>query len=352
MNRELRSGAEAERRTAPHVPRPYGRRADDRVQLTARQKRILGFVIHGLENKDIGRRLGISEQAVKQQVSVLLRKFSVPSRAALTEAAVTTKLLGSQAAASDVPLEYLFDRAPVLIVVTRGPEHRFILANPAYRAFVGVNDCIGRTVAECLPLAYPDQISELDETYRTGVPYRNPERPYTRTAGGRTPDDGWLSLIREPTRAPDGTVDGIALYAWDVTDHVRLRRQLQQLSAEREILLEQLPFGVIYTDVEARPRLVNAVARRILGTVDPSRSLWAQGEEWHVRYAVDQRPLVATEFPSARATSGRPFDHELIIRRADGVDVLLRVSARALHDEHGSVTGAAIAFFEGERVRS
>ncbi len=51
--------------------------------LTARQSRVLELLRAGRTNKEIAGELGISEQAAKAQVRKLMRKFSVPNRAAL-----------------------------------------------------------------------------------------------------------------------------------------------------------------------------------------------------------------------------------------------------------------------------
>lgn len=49
-------------------------------ELTARQKDILGGVLRGLSNKEIGRELGISHFTVRNHVSRLLQHLAMPSR--------------------------------------------------------------------------------------------------------------------------------------------------------------------------------------------------------------------------------------------------------------------------------
>lgn len=51
--------------------------------LTERQRDILRLLIHGLSNKEIGRRLKLSHFTVRNHVSQLLRQLDVPSRKAV-----------------------------------------------------------------------------------------------------------------------------------------------------------------------------------------------------------------------------------------------------------------------------
>lgn len=51
--------------------------------LTQIQREVLRLVQAGLSNKEIAQHRGVSEQAVKRQVSILLRRFAVDGRWAL-----------------------------------------------------------------------------------------------------------------------------------------------------------------------------------------------------------------------------------------------------------------------------
>jgi len=121
----------SERRRA----RPGRRVADLWLQLTPRQRRVLDLVAASASNKDIATVLGVSEQAAKQQVSKLLSRFGVESRTALAQSALAIRITGQRE--SDLPLEYLFDLAPVAMAMTSGPDHMFRAVNRTFTELFG-----------------------------------------------------------------------------------------------------------------------------------------------------------------------------------------------------------------------
>ena len=193
--------------------------------LTARQKQVLDLVASGQENREIAHRLGISEQVAKDHVSVLLRRFGVPNRAALARAAVELRIFGSTTTAEIGWLNYLFLDAPVGIAVVRGPTHRYAIVNPAYRRAIGGRDVIGKTVAD----AFPDSpqgpfIALLDKVYTTGEAIYEFEYQNRWDRRGLGVEEGWLNQWLQPIRDEKGAVAGVIIYVDDATDQMRARR--------------------------------------------------------------------------------------------------------------------------------
>lgn len=172
--------------------------------MTDRQASILELVANGLENKEIAFRLGISEQAVKEHVSNLLRLLSAPNRAALADAAATRRFVGT----SDLDpawLSVLFLDAPVRIALLEGPEHRFVAVNDAYRTWAGPRELERRAFREAFP--DPDDADlerAMDDAFNTGEPRR------VALGAGR--------VIVQPMRIADGSVGGVAIFAIDTTE--------------------------------------------------------------------------------------------------------------------------------------
>lgn len=58
------------------------------VRLTDRERQILGFLMEGLANKEMGARLNVSESAVKAALQVLFTKTGVRTRSQLVRVAL------------------------------------------------------------------------------------------------------------------------------------------------------------------------------------------------------------------------------------------------------------------------
>ncbi len=127
-------------------------------------------------------------------------------------------------------LDY-FNQAPGFTAVLVGPEHRFGMANEAYRELVGRKDLIGRTVQEALPeIADQGFIAILDGVYRTAEPYfGRREEVLLVPEGGEEPRRRFLNFIFQPILDEGDVVRGIMVQGNDVTEEV--------LSLERQGLL-------------------------------------------------------------------------------------------------------------------
>jgi PAS domain S-box-containing protein len=315
-------------------------------RLTDRQTAVLELVAAGLGNKEIAHELGISEQAVKEHVSNLLRLLAAPNRAALGEAAAMLQFVGT----ADLGAEWLgllFLRAPLLIALLEGADHRFISVNEAYRRAAGPRELLGRTYRE----AYADLdeagiVTLLDDAYRTGEPrsaaalvatwYR-----HAADASAR----GYLTTFVQPMRQTDGKVGGVVLFAIDVTDEVEARNAARDLSVERDAILEQLPSGVVTVTPEGRISSINATGRRILGIGDEAIGVLA----WDALTFIDPHTgegLPTYERPLRRALRGeRPAASELRgVVTATGTTIEMRVSAAPFFDADGKVRGAVAVF--------
>jgi DNA-binding NarL/FixJ family response regulator len=62
------------------------------VELTAREREVLGLVVDGLANKQIARRMGISEKTVKGHLTNLFQRIGVADR---TQAALWAERTGA-----------------------------------------------------------------------------------------------------------------------------------------------------------------------------------------------------------------------------------------------------------------
>ena len=137
-------------------------------------------------------------------------------------------------------LEQLFMQAPTPIVVLDGPELVHQLVNPAFQRIFPGRVLAGRPLLHALPELADSPIPGIcQQVYRTGEPCQTQEMPLrlARHEGGPL-EDGYWTLTYQPRRNERGAVDGIWVFANDVTEQVRTR-QAVQASAQQALNLAQ-----------------------------------------------------------------------------------------------------------------
>lgn len=306
---------------------------------------MLELVSEGLENKEIGHRMGLSEQAVKEHVSTLLHRLAVRNRAALAEIATELKIIGT----SDLDpewLSYIFKRSPVMTAIVRGPDHVFVAVNAAYADVAGASEgLIGRSFREVFPAG---AIKVLDEVYRTGKPQLLHN---FRGRWGRQPDeeDGYAEVTLQPLPGPEG-VAGISILAVDVTDAVRARQKLVELSEEELALLDLIPSAIIVLDRRGAIVKVNRAAKTLLGDGPFAAVSSESAKRYQLRDAATGGELPSVDEALVRALAGETF-RDLRIRMflpARGRETSLRIDAEPLRAPDGAVRAVVAALTELE----
>jgi DNA-binding CsgD family transcriptional regulator len=202
-------------------------RAASGLHLTAREREALALVLRGETNKEIALRLGLAQQTAKELVSELLHKFHVPNRAALAEAGARLDLVGESVERSWLP--QLFREASVQIAVTRGAEHRYVVANGAFTKAVG-RDVLGKTMRESFPdLEHSGYFEVADRVYQTGVSVVG-HAAMAMWDRGRGPELTYTDAVLQALRGDDGEIEGLAFFGMDVTEQVIAAEKASALS--------------------------------------------------------------------------------------------------------------------------
>ena len=133
-------------------------------------------------------------------------------------------------------LKRLFMGAPVFICLLRGPEHVFELANEAYLRLVR-REVVGKRVREALPEVEGQGFFEkLDRVYTTGEPYvGNEAHVILRQSAAAPGKDTFLTFTYQPFHGLDGSIDGIAVFGFDVTETVLARRRTEALVEQAQL---------------------------------------------------------------------------------------------------------------------
>ena len=143
----------------------------------------------------------------------------------------------------DRRLRAMFVQSPSFSALVQGPDHRFVLTNPAYQRLIGHRDVIGLTVREALPeVERQGFVDLLDSVFVTGDAFvgKDVEVVLRRSASGPA-ETRYLDFVYQPIKDEVGNVTSIFVEGIDVTDRHRseeaLRtseRRLHQLNADLE----------------------------------------------------------------------------------------------------------------------
>jgi PAS domain S-box-containing protein len=128
-------------------------------------------------------------------------------------------------------LHALFMQVPAAIAIVRGPDFRYELSNPMNQQLSQGRAVVGTTVREALPeFEAQGLLAALDKVYQSGELFVGTEIPVTLT----TPEGEktiYVNGVYQPLRAPDGSIDGVMAFAYEVTAQVVARRRVED--AER-----------------------------------------------------------------------------------------------------------------------
>ncbi|MEO6602456.1 MAG: ATP-binding protein, partial [Polyangiaceae bacterium] len=146
-------------------------------------------------------------------------------------------------------MEGLFNAAPAAIALIRGPDLVVAFANPRclelwHRA--KPSDVVGKPLLLALPELQGQGFDDrLRQVMATGTPVSGDEVPVTLIRGGREVHVR-LNYVYVPTRDAAGSIDGVSVFAFDVTREVEARgraelgEQVGQFLVTQETLAEQL----------------------------------------------------------------------------------------------------------------
>ncbi|WP_374943470.1 PAS domain S-box protein [Sphingomonas sp.] len=162
----------------------------------------------------------------------------------------------------------LFAQAPSFAAVLVGPEHRFLLANPAYQRLVGGRPVLGLTVAEALPeTTGQDVVARLDQVFASGEAFVGSAVPIGLVPpGGGPAEERRLDFVYQPIRDDDGAVIAIFVEGTDVTERHAATEALRASEARhRQILDSAIDYAIIATDLAGHVTRWNVGAERTLG---------------------------------------------------------------------------------------
>lgn len=160
----------------------------------------------------------------------------------------------------------LFMQAPAIICVLRGPRHIYELANERYLALIGHRNIIGKPILEALPELEGSDIYEiLNQVYTTGNPFFANEYGVILKSENGKPEEGFFNIIYQPSKNVAHEVDGILIYAADVTEQVIARRKIEESEKHLSNIIGQVNAGIVQTNSDGKFVEVNERYCQITG---------------------------------------------------------------------------------------
>ncbi|MGI4874305.1 MAG: PAS domain-containing protein [Janthinobacterium lividum] len=131
-------------------------------------------------------------------------------------------------------MERLFLEAPAAICILSGPELVYELVNPGYQALFPGRELLGKPILMALPEIADNAVyTTFRQVYETGHTHEEQALliPLARPSDGVW-EDRYFQYIQQPRYAVDGRIDGVLVFAFEVTEQVRIRQQVQTLNQE------------------------------------------------------------------------------------------------------------------------
>ncbi|HVW29987.1 MAG TPA: ATP-binding protein [Polyangiaceae bacterium] len=141
-----------------------------------------------------------------------------------------------------------FSQAPAGICLLRGPDFVFEFANEQYQRLVGRTDIVGKPLLEALPelvgQGFDDVLRQVVQSNETFFGHEVQVKLARERRAPQSLSDVYCTFIYSPMRDVNGAVEGVSVFALDVTPQVLARQklealasQLQRSAAERNALL-------------------------------------------------------------------------------------------------------------------
>jgi len=136
----------------------------------------------------------------------------------------------------------LFEQAPGIMAVLRGPDHVFELTNQSYMQLIGHRPIVGRRAREALPEIVGQGFFELlDRVYATGEPFVGHALPVRLQ---REPDgpleERYIDFVYQPILDVNGAVSGIFVEGSDVTARKLVEDELRAANRQKDQFLAML----------------------------------------------------------------------------------------------------------------
>lgn len=238
----------------------------------------------------------------------------------------------------------LYSQAPSCMVVLKGPNHVYELANELYLQLINKKDIIGKTVKDVLPELESQGIFEiLDNVFKTGETFSANEMliKFDHNRNGKMADY-YLNFTYQAHKDMDDTIDGILVFANDVTEQVLSRKKIEEREKMYKDLIHKLPVATYSCDPEGRIVIYNKAAATLWGREpEIGKELWY--DSWNIHNnKIDFKLLNLCSIATAIQEDDLSLSKEIIIERPNGDKRNVLPYPVPFRDTEDKITGAVI----------
>lgn len=233
-------------------------------------------------------------------------------------------------------LHDLFMQAPAAVVILRGPNYEVELANPITLKIWGrtSSDVLHKPLFEALPELRGQEVETLlERVFRTGVPYyANELKVELDRAGNGTLEDVYFVFVYTPLRRASGSIEGVMVFAYEVTEQVLARQQLAESEARFRTLADHIPNLAWMARPDGWIYWFNSRWYDYTGTTPEQM----QGWNWQSVHDPEVLPAVLERWKRSLHTE-EPFEMVFPLKGSDGVFRPFLTRVVPIRDETGTL---------------
>src|ERR1700722_15801103 len=183
-------------------------------------------------------------------------------------------------------LQEMFFQSPSFSALLHGPEHRFVLTNPAYQQLIGHRNVVGLTAREAVPEVEQQGFIELlDSAFTTGEAFVGKDVKIVLQRSAESPaETRYVDFVCQPIKDGTGNVTSIFVEGVAITDRHRTeeafgapKTRLRHLNAdlERQVLERAQARGFT---LKLSPDLLGALSSK--GYFETANPAWESVLGW------------------------------------------------------------------------
>jgi PAS domain S-box-containing protein len=280
----------------------------------------------------------ITEQNLTEELSSINEELYsaneelTASNEELTESQQALQKAYEELIESDARFRSMVKQAPVGICIIAADGLLIQDVNDAYLELVGKqrHELEGRTIWEAVPEAADVYGPILNKVIDSGEAFNAQEHELMLIRQGKE-ENVAVDFVYEPIRHTDGTVNGIMVLAFDVTDKVKARRSIEEVEERIRLAVEAAEIGTFDVDFLNNVTKTSEKFNQIFGFEHA-----AAQSDYASAIHPDDLEIRANAFKQATQNKNNKLLYEVRIIHPDQSIHWIRAHGKLFYDENGT----------------